>query len=415
MECPILLVDANAFFASCHIAIDPALADKPVVVGGDEKKRHGVCLAANYLAKRKYGIQTGMTVREARQRMGNQGIFISPQHSLYVDFSARIIRIKQRYSPLVEPFSIDESWLDLSGTELLHKTSSAEEIAARLQKSILAETSIPTSIGVGPNKIISKMAAGIKKPLGITKVRLEDVPVLFWPLPVKKLFGVGPRMEKNLNLLNIHSIGDLANYPSDVLEKRFGVTGLILKNSANGIDSSPVDPTSTSTVQSAGHQITLASDLAGHENLRVVIHELSEIVSRRVRLGGYSGKTVGLTLKDTDFHYLHRTRSMPHFSNLAQDIYNTALFLLHHHWPQWKPVRMIGLTLAHLTKNTAEQLDLFGSVEKDRKLTQALDQIKDRYGEIAIFKGTSLTKGSILFENRWTRNNPGSLMDARRR
>lgn len=401
MDCPILLIDANSFFASCHIALNPELADIPVVVGGEEKKRHGICLAANYIAKREYGIKTGMAVREAREKLGDKGVIVSPQHSLYVDFSARILRIKRRYSPLVEPFSIDESWVDLSGTERLHRTDSSEEIATRLQKNILEETGIPTSVGIGPNKIISKMAAEIKKPLGITKVDFQDVPRVFWPLPVKELFGVGHRMEKNLWLLNIHSIGDLANYPAGILKKRFGLIGLILKNSANGVDYSPVNPANLEVVKSAGHQITLPKDLAGHENIQVIIHELSEIVGRRVRIGGYTGKTVGLTLKDTEFQCLHRTQSMPYFSDLAEDIYGTAVVLLHRHWPRWKPVRMVGLTLSHLIKNSEEQLDLFGVTEKKRKLTRALDKIKDRHGETAVFKATSLTGVSVMLQNRW--------------
>ena len=401
MDCPILLIDANSFFASCHIALNPSLADLPVVVGGDEEKRHGICLAANYVAKRGYGVKTGMTVREARDRVGDKGVFFSPLHSLYVDFSARILRIKRRYSPLVEPFSIDESWVDLQGTELLHKTTSSLEIADRLQKEILAETGIPVSVGVGPNKIISKMAAGIKKPLGITKVDFSQVSQVFWPLPVRELFGVGRRMERHLWTLNIHTIGDLANYPAEILKKRFGLIGLVLKNSANGIDYSPVNPASLEGSKSAGHQITLPQDIAGHENIRVIIHELAETVSRRVRISDYTGKTVGLTLKDTDFRTLYRTRSMPIFSDQAEDLYEAAADLLHLHWPPWKPVRLVGLTLARLIKKKDVQLDLFGEVEKKLAITKALDTIKDRHGEKAIFKGISLTDVSILFHNRW--------------
>lgn len=401
VRCPILLCDANSFFASCHIALNPGLADKPLVVGGDPQRRHGIVLAANYIAKGEYGIKTGMGVWEARARLGDQGVFVVPQHHIYVDFSLRILRVARRFTDRLEPFSIDEFWADVSNTRAVHQTESTEEIAWRLQQAILKETGIPTSVGVSANKLLAKQAAGMKKPLGITVLDPGDVPDRLWPLPVRELFGVGSRLEKRLRVLNIHTIGDLANYPEGILKQRFGLIGLVLRNSANGLDYSPVDPFSLEDVKSIGHQITLPRDYQGYEDVQAVIMELSDIVSRRVRVGGFMGRTVGLTLKDTDFKWLHRTRTLAHYTDLPEAIYETAVRLLHRHWPRWKPVRMVGITLSKLVKKDCEQLDLFGRVEKQRKLVDAVDKIRDRFGEQSILKGVSLTGAGVVFTSRW--------------
>lgn len=401
MYCPILLCDANSFFASCHIALSPGLADQPLVVGGDPKRRHGIVLAANYIAKLEYGIKTGMGVWEARERLGGRGVFVVPQHHIYIDFSLRVLRVARRFTDRIEPFSIDEFWADVSNTRAIHKTDSSEEIARRLQREILEETGIPTSIGVSANKLLAKQAAGMKKPLGITVLDPREVPERLWPLPVRELFGVGPRLEKHLRVLNIHTIGDLANYPENILKKRFGLIGLVLRNSANGLDYSPLDPLSLEEVKSIGHQLTLPRDYRGYGDIQAVVLELSDIVGRRVRVGGYAGKTVGLTLKDPEFKWLHRTQSLPWYTDFSESIYETAVRLLHRHWPEWKPVRMVGVTLSNLVKRNFEQMDLFGRTEKQRRLVAAVDGIKDRFGEQSILKGVSLTGAGVVFADRW--------------
>jgi DNA polymerase-4 len=392
LRCPILLADMNSFFASVHQAMEPRLKGKPVIVSGDPAKRHGIVLAASYEAKA-FGVKTGMAVWEARS-LCPDGIFLQPGYSHYVDFSARIIRIMKDFTPLVEPFSIDEAFMDLSGCECLCGTSL--KAAVELKRRIKEETGVLCSVGVGPNKILAKMAAGRQKPDGLTVLDLSDVPDKLWPLPVRELFGVGARLEKRLRDLNIHTIGELACYPLPVLRKRFGLLGHVLRLSANGIDYSPVNPHSLERAKSIGHQVTLPRDYLGYRQVEVVILELCEIVCRRVRLGGYVGRTVNLTLKDVEFLWMSRSHSLPSPTAAANDIYRIAVELLHRHWPDWKPVRMVGVSLAGLVKNTSEQIDLFGEVEKARLLHAACDRIKDRFGEQSIFRAVSLTPAGVF-------------------
>jgi DNA polymerase-4 len=402
VRCPILLADMNAFYASVHQAMDPRLKGKPVIVGGDPAKRHGIVLAASYEAKA-WGIKTGMAVGEARD-LCPEGTFLKPAYSHYVDFSTRIVRIMKDFSPLVEPFSIDEAFLDVSGCGNLF--GSSPEIALQLKNRIKDEVGVLCSVGVGPNKLLAKMAAGMQKPDGLTVLDLPDVPAKMWPLPVRELFGVGSRLEKRLRDLNIRTIGDLAAYPLPVLQKRFGLVGHVLHLSANGLDYSPVDPRSLERVKSIGHQITLSRDYYGYDVIEVVILELCEIVCRRVRLGGYSGRTVNLTLKDVEFLWISRARTLPQPTACAVDVYRVAVELLHRHWPSWKPVRMIGVSLGGLVKNAPEQMDLFGEKERTRRLHAACDWIKDRFGEQSILRAVSLTPAGV-FRDRKGENGHG--------
>jgi DNA polymerase-4 len=356
----ILLADMNSFFASVHQAMEPRLRGKPVIVGGDPAKRHGIVLTASYEAKA-CGVKTGMAVWEARD-LCPEGIFLKPSHSLYVNFSARIVRIMKDFTPLVEPFSIDEAFLNVAGCG--HLFGSPLDIALKLKDRIRSEVGVLCSVGIGPNKLLAKMAAGMQKPDGLTVLDFPDLPEKMWPLPVRELFGVGSRLEKRLRELNIRTIGELAAYPLEVLQKRFGLMGHVLHLSANGIDYSPVDPHSLERVKSIGHQITLPRDYRGYHDIQVVILELCEVVCRRVRLGGYAGRTVNLTLKDVDFWWVSRARTVTNPTASTEDVYRVAVDLLHRHWPSWKPVRMVGVSLAGLIKNTVEQVDLFDEAEK---------------------------------------------------
>ncbi|AEG13835.1 DNA polymerase IV [Desulfofundulus sp. TPOSR] len=392
MSRAILLVDMNAFFASVHQALDPGLRGKPVIVAGDPARRHGIVLAASYEARAK-GVKTGLTVAEARLACP-EGIFIKPQHDLYVRFSARILRILHDFTPLVEPFSIDEAFLDVTGCHKL--LGSPVEIAHRLKARIRQEVGITCSVGIGPNKLLAKMAAELQKPDGLTQLTFEDVPRRLWPLPVRELFGVGPRYEEHLRKLNIHTIGDLANFPVDVLKRRFGAYGEALWFCARGIDHSPVDPGSLKQVKSIGQQITLPRDYRGEE-IKVVLWELADRVARRARAGEYAGRTVVLSLKDTRFNWLSRRKTLPFHTSLAGDIYRAAADLLEQHWsPHW-PVRLVGLALGGLTARLPEQLTLFGERERRQRAEQACDAIKKRYGEKAIFRAVSLTPAGVFY------------------
>ncbi|WP_066640112.1 DNA polymerase IV [Desulfolucanica intricata] len=388
----IALVDMNSFYASCHQAVNPELKGKEVIVAGDPERRTGIVLAASYPAKTK-GVKTGMPLWEAEKLCPN-GHFFKPDFPLYIDFSTRILRIMKDFTDLVEPFSIDEAFIDLTG--VLHLWGTPAETALKIKNRIRSELGVLCSIGIGPNKLIAKMAAGLQKPDGLTIIEtISDFRKVFYSKPVRKLFGIGSRYERHLRNLNIFTIGDLANYPVEILQKRWGKNGELLWYCARGIDNSPVIPDSLDVNKSIGQQRTLPRDLWGFKNIQVVIMELCEMVARRARQGGYAGRTVFLTLRDTELKFLSRSMSMAEYTNLPDDIYHTACRLLHRHWDQSWPVRLVGITLGNLKPKGYEQYDLFGEKERKTKLARACDAIRDRFGERAIFRAISLTEASI--------------------
>lgn len=393
MKRVIMLADANSFFASCHIAEQSELENKEVIVAGDPKKRTGIVLAASYPAKAK-GVKTGMARWEA-ERICPDAFFFTPDYSLYVEYSTKILKIMRNFTDLVESFSIDEAFLDCTGVlKLFDKTPL--QLAQHLMERIKGETRLPCSIGIGPNKLIAKMAAELKKPNGISLVKdIEQYKVIFWPKPVRDLFGVGHRYEKHFRYLNIHTIGDLAQYPLEVLKKRWGKNGELLWYCANGIDNSPVVPSSLDTCKSVGNQRTLPHDVKGFRNIKVILYELSELITSRARRSGYVGRTVFLTLRDTQLNFLSRSMHMPDYSDLPEDIYETACKLLQLHWDDTWPVRLVGLALSNLIKPASRQMDLFGRKEKQLKIAKTCDSIRDRFGYNAIFRGISLTEGSL--------------------
>ncbi|MGD0621756.1 MAG: DNA polymerase IV [Thermacetogeniaceae bacterium] len=392
MERAILLADMNSFFASVHQALDPRLRGQPVVVIGDPEQRRGIVLSASYEAKRR-GVKTGMILREARQ-VCPHGYFIKSQYHLYVSFSSRFLRIMRDFTPLVEPFSIDEAFLDVTGSQKLFGTPVA--IARQLKQRIRQEVGLTCSVGVAPNKLLAKMGADLQKPDGLTVIGRRDVPAVIWPLPVRDLFGVGPRYEQHLRRLNIFTIGDLARFPVDILKRKFGVIGEVLWLNANGTDSSPVEPESLDRVKSMGHQVTLPRDCKG-DRLRAVILELADLVAYRVRSEGYVGRTVVLCLKDPDFCWLSRMRTIPEYTDLGAEIAAAALSLLAEHWfPDW-PVRMVGVTLANLIPCRIEQPALFGERERLKRIEQACDLVRNRFGRKTICRAASLIEGGVEY------------------
>lgn len=393
MKRVILLADMNSFFASCHQAVQPELRDKEVIVAGDPAQRTGIVLAASYPAKAR-GIKTGMPVWQAKQ-LCPDGYYFKPDYRLYVDFSSRILRVMGDFTDLVEPFSIDEAFADLTG--VMHLWNNPEEVAGRLKERIRLETGVPCSVGIGPNKLIAKMASGVQKPDGLTIVEnIDGFKKIFWPMPVRELFGIGPRYEKHLRYFNVHTIGDLAVFPVEILKKRWGKNGQMLWLCANGIDYSPVVPTSLDVSKSIGQQRTMARDLRGFRQIKVVLLELSEIVARRARQGGYMGRTVVLTLRDTELRFFSRSRSMADFTDLPDEIYSTACDILYRCWDQSRAVRLVGVTLGNLIKRDYFQYDVFGARARLTRLARACDKVKDRFGEKAVVRGVALTEGSLL-------------------
>lgn len=391
----ILLCDMNSFFASVHQAMDPSLRGKPVIVGGDPAKRTGIVLAASYEAKKHYGIKTGMIVTEARV-LCPQAVFISPSHGDYAAFSSRINNILRDFSDLVEPFSIDESFVDVTGC--LNLFGSPLEIARKIQSRINGEVGVGVNIGIGPSKLVAKMAAEMEKPNKIITLTPEDWPRKIWPLPVKELFGVGSRIGRWLNQIGIRTIGDLAALPVDLLKKRYGLVGEILHYSAHGIDFSPVDPGSLEVVKSVGNQITLPRDYRGYDQIKVVLLELAEEVAQRARKAGCLGNRVSLTIRDPNLFTETHSRALTAYTDITQEIYETGMFLLKKYWAKDVKARLVGLTLAGLLKRQEKQLDLLSQRERQEKIDRATDLIRSRWGRHSIKRAVSLTDCGVYHE-----------------
>ncbi len=379
----IIHVDMNAFYASCHQAMDPTLKSKPVMVAGDPKKRSGIILTASYEA-RKFGVKTGMPNWQARRLCPN-GVFIKPDHQLYAIISEKVMQILGRFTPQLEVFSIDEAWLDVTGCEKLFGDSVT--IGQKIQASIADELDITCSVGISCNKLLAKMASDMKKPAGLTVIHPEDVPHLLWPLPVKELFGVGRRMAIRLERLNINTIEELANAPEELLKGKFGLNGYYLHLAANGIDESPVDPHANDEAKSMGHSTTLPQDVTSWVRAEAVLLNLCEKVGRRIRREDYMGRTVSIALRDNHFTTITRSVTIPYTSS-TEDIYAAARGLLHKNWDGKIPLRLLGVSISQLIKEF-EQISLFDDDEKKRKINKVVDDIKDRFGEKAIYRAKS--------------------------
>lgn len=431
----ILHIDMNAFYCSCHAAAEPLkFARRPTAVAGNPETRHGIVVTASYEARRR-GVRATMTVQQAVRACPDLTL-ISPDFQLYRDFSQRVFALIQEYTPQVEVFSIDECWADVSGCS---QFGTPLDIATQIQKRIQSELQLPCSIGIGPNKFVAKMASDLKKPLGITEISSDDVVTKLWPLPVEQMFGVGKSSAERLQRLAIRTIGDLAAADLRKLAPLFGKRSFTIHEHANGRDPSPVS-SEQEAAKSVGHSITLSADTSDFEELSTVLLNLSDQVGRRVRRHKRVGKTVQLTLRFANRNTITRSKTLAHATDLTEDIYKTAQYLLCAHKQPEQKVRLLGVSLTHLSEghNSAstspqgQQLDLFGSLglaptspsqaagdtsasgvarnarsirstistpsddlatsRRLRKLTDVTDRLRDKYGEDIVVRGRMLQR-----------------------
>ncbi|MCZ8512099.1 DNA polymerase IV [Paenibacillus filicis] len=379
----ILHIDMNAFYCSVHEAVEPEkYKDRPIAVAGSVELRKGIIVTCSYKA-RALGVKTGMLVGQA-QKLCPELILIRPDFDLYRQFSRRFMKIAYEYSPLVEAMSIDECYIDITGSKTF---GTPLEIARMIQERIREELRLPCSIGVAPNKLLAKMASDMKKPNGLTVLRKRDVPALLWPEPCASLYGIGKKTAEKLKRLQIHTLGQLAHANESLLKDQFGVMGPALKRAANGEDGSPVNPERDQS-KSIGHTTTLPSNYTEREAIHRVFLNLSDQVGRRLRRQGLMANTVQITIRDPDMKTITRAAKLPEPSENADVFHKEACKLFDRHWKPEEPVRLLGVTLQNLVakQETAVQLDLF-SYEKEpqkEKLTQAMDALRDKYGEHVI-------------------------------
>ncbi len=375
----IALVDMNAFFAQIEQICNPALRGKPVVVGGSPGKR-SVVTAASYEA-RPYGIKAGMSYYEALQKCPH-AVMVVGDNSKYLDYCHRIVAIFREFTDQVEPFSIDEAFLDLTGVLHLHK--SPEAIGHTIKRTIRDRLGLQCSVGIGPNKLVAKMAADWQKPDGLSRVWPEELPHILYPFPVEELIGVGRKMKNHLNRLGIYTIGDLARTPTEILDEKFGIYGSLLHRWANGIDETPVDPGAFLTVKSMGHSYTLPADTDNPETIKWFIFWLSDKVARRLRHDSYAGRTITLSVRSSAFDTFSRAETILLPTASTHEISATALSLFHHHSPPGLKVRLLGVSVSNLRKITPSQLDLYDTSLKKMRLLETLDAVKDKYGDSSL-------------------------------
>ncbi|UQZ82794.1 DNA polymerase IV [Paenibacillus konkukensis] len=399
----ILHIDMNAFYCSVHEAVEPELyKGKPTAVAGSVELRKGIIVTCSYAARGR-GVKTGMLVGQA-QKLCPELIIIRPDFDLYRQFSRRFMKIAYDYSPLVQAMSIDECYVDITGSK---QFGTPLEIAELIQRRIADELLLPCSIGVAPNKLLAKMASDMKKPRGISVLRKRDVPRLLWDRPCAYLYGIGGKTSDKLKRLNIHTLGQLAHASDKLLEEHFGIMGAHLKRAANGDDSSPVEPEQDQS-KSIGHTTTLPTNYTETADIHRVFLNLADQVGRRLRRQHLMTQTVQITIRDPDMKTITRASKLNAPTENREDIYHMACKLFEDHWPAGKPVRLLGITLQSLLdkKDAPIQLDLFDYQKQPakEKLNRAMDALRDKFGEHAVLTAGMLGNDpSALIRNHKTR------------
>ncbi|OPA81139.1 DNA polymerase IV [Paenibacillus selenitireducens] len=395
----ILHVDMNAFYCSVHEAEEPHLyANKPTAVAGSIELRKGIIVTCSYAARR-LGIRTGMQVRQALKLCPTL-IIIQPDFHLYRRYSNRFMALANTYTPLVEATSIDECYMDITGSK---QFGTPLEIAEQIQQKIREQLSLPCSVGIGPNKLLAKMASDMKKPNGITVLRRRDMPNILWDQPCNSLFGIGEKTAQKLKKLHIYTIGQLAQADEHKLIQSFGIVGTWLKQAANGIDTSPVNPDAEQS-KSIGHTTTLPHDVTNRSDAHRVFLNLTDQVARRMRRQKLLAKTIQITIRTPDMKTITRSTTRMTPTESADEIYRDACALYDRHWPSDQPVRLLGVALQNLVPRAeaAIQLDLFDYEKQPKKeqLNVAMDRLRDKFGENAVLTAGMLSNDpSALIRN----------------
>ena len=389
METPIIHVDMDAIFAAIEVRDNPQYKGLPVIIGGDPRRDlRSVVSTASYEA-RKFGIHSAMPLMQA-YRLCPQGVFLRGRMGRYGEVSRQIMAIFARYTPLVEPLSVDEAFLDVSGCQGLF--GSPEEIADRIQGDIENELQLTASVGVAPNKFLAKLASDLEKPRGLTIIRPKEVGAVLGPLPVEKLWGVGEKTAVKLRTMGIGTVGALAAMPEKMLVAAFGKSGADLWRLARGEDFRPVE--TGREAKSISRETTFPRDVTDMEKLRAVLLELAEDVACSLRASRLLAGTVTLKLRYGNFETITRQGPLPAPACLTRPIYNKALELLARVNPQGRGIRLVGVGSGGLVDSReTRQLSLFDDRDRarDEKIAEAIDRVSSRFGS-GVVKRAALIK-----------------------
>ena len=389
--------DCNNFFASCECLERPELKSVPMAVAGDPEERVGVVVAKNELAK-KAGVKTTDTVWQARKKCP-QIVFVPPRHRYYKQVSDRVNAIYRDYSDYVEPASIDESYLDMTGT-LEYYHMSAGELADAIRTRVKREIGITISVGVANNKIFAKMGSDYKKPDATTVILGEDYRKILWPLPVSDLMFAGKASVKLLNQKGIHTVGDLAVQPKERISVLLGKGGETLWAYANGMDTEPVRKWGEKPeVKSVSHGMTFRRDLFTPEEIRTGVAVQADRIAISLRRQGLKGSVIGVQIKAPSLAVISRQTTLDHYTWLQQEIRDTAMKLIDENWQAGAPIRAITVSVNRLVpaNEATEQLDLFDQIgtlgesrimrEKQDRMEAAMDALRLKMGNTAVTLG----------------------------
>lgn len=389
----ILHCDCNSFFASVETVLHPEYKNVPMAVCGSVEDRRGIVLAKNELAK-KFNIQTAETVFSAKKKCPHL-VIAEPHHNLYLKFSQRVNDIYKRYTDMIEPFGIDESWLDVTGSTKLF--GDGLEIAKKISDDVKREIGITVSVGVSFNKVFAKLGSDYKKPDAITVINRDNFKKIVYPLPVASLLFVGKKTETQLLKMGIRTIGELAESSADILQERLGKSGLLLSKYAKGEDDSPVCAASPEDTKSVSNGITFRHNLTSREEYKVGIDYLSEEIGTRLREKGLKCSTVQLTIKDEYLRTIQRQAPQIPPSDIGGEISETAFAILKKEWKNGAPIRMLTVGATNLlhSNEASVQLSIFdnntdSNRDKRKNSEKTVDKIRQKYGNDAIIKGAIL-------------------------
>ena len=379
----ILHSDCNGFYASVECLYNPKIRNKPVVVSGNAENRHGIILAKNEIAK-KYGIKTGEAIWQAKQKCP-EVITVPPHFELYKRFSKMARRIYSDYTDMIEPFGLDEAWLDVTQ----NTDKSGTEIAFEINRRVKEEIGITVSIGVSFNKIFAKFGSDYKKPDAITNITRDNYKKIIWNAPAEDLLYVGKATKKKLHNIGIYTIGDIANSSVELLRAQLGKWGELIYGFANGYDSSPVSHMNeNSEVKSIGNSTTTPRDMKTYEDVKMVMYVLCDSVCRRMREQGFMAHTVGISVRDNELCSFTRQCTLDDFTNVTKEITNAAINLFVKNYKMQRPLRSIGVSVTDFVHDDVpRQMSLLNNEEKmlrNIQLDKTIDRLKKRFGNYII-------------------------------
>ena len=371
-------IDMNNFYASVECLLNPSLKNYAVAVAGDPNKRTGIILAKNYLAK-VYGVKTGEAIWEAKQKCPTL-ICVAPHFDKYEEISKLAHNIYYKYTDLIEPFGIDECWLDVTNSLKLFNCSDVE-LAKKIQNEIKESLGLSVSIGISFGKTLAKLGSDMKKPMGLTKIDRTNHLEILKQLKIEEMIMIGKHTAKKLHDMNINTLYDLHLQKPEFLKQKFGVVGNHLHNAVSGVDDDTLISPKDEDTKSVGNGSTAVRDMTTHEEIKDFLHDLSVKVSGRLRAHGFSARTIHLSIKFADFTYLSAQDSKSyHFSN-EQDIFKFSYEIFNSLvGEKFAPVRALRICTTNLiTKKDKEQINIFTNT-KNENLCSAIDHLKEKFG-----------------------------------